>query len=104
MDYRGETGLEPKSDWDAFHGFVGDSIVARFSKEQIRSKMRTLKRKYLTRLGKLNQGEEPIFSDDEAFNYSNMFWGQNDPQIANPAENLLVSLFSIFVCFGFSFV
>lgn len=89
MDYRAERGLEPNADWDAFHRFFGDSMAAKFSKEQMRSKIRSLKGKFRTRMGKIKQGDKPIFTEDEAFRYSNMIWGQNDPEIANQRENVV---------------
>ncbi|CAA7032478.1 unnamed protein product [Microthlaspi erraticum] len=90
VGYKAETGLEPNSDWDAFHRFLGDSsdymAAAKFSKEQIRHKIGYLKAKFFTRIGKINQGEEPISTD--AFRYSNMIWGEIDSQISNQRVNL----------------
>uniref|UniRef100_A0A1J3E044 Glabrous enhancer-binding protein-like DBD domain-containing protein n=1 Tax=Noccaea caerulescens TaxID=107243 RepID=A0A1J3E044_NOCCA len=84
VDYQAKTGLQSNVDWKAFHRFVGDSIAARFSKKQIRSKMRDLKERFLTRMEKINPGDDPIFSEEEeAFGYSNMIWGQNDSDFAN---------------------
>uniref|UniRef100_A0A1J3CU94 Mediator-associated protein 1 n=1 Tax=Noccaea caerulescens TaxID=107243 RepID=A0A1J3CU94_NOCCA len=88
VDYRAERGLEPNADWDAFHRFFGDSMAAKFSKEQMRSKIRSLKGKFRTRIGKIKQGDKPIFTEDEAFRYSNMIWGKNDSEIANQRENV----------------
>lgn len=89
MNYPAERGLEPNADWDAFHHFFGDSMAAKFSKEQMRGKIRSLKRRFLNRMGKINQGEEPSFNDDEAFRCSNIIWGQNDSEIANQRENVV---------------
>ncbi|CAA7053395.1 unnamed protein product [Microthlaspi erraticum] len=90
VGYRAETGLQPNSDWDAFIRFLGDSdymAAAKYSKEQIRRKIRSFKEKFFTRMEKINQGEEePIISD--AFRYSNMIWGGNDSEIANQRVNL----------------
>lgn len=96
MDYQAKTGLQSNVDWKAFHRFVGDSIAARFSKRQVRSKIRDLKERFLTRMEKINQGNDPIISDDgEAFRYSNMIWGQHDSQVANDEINNVVSYYHI---------
>ncbi|CAH2052062.1 unnamed protein product [Thlaspi arvense] len=86
VDYRAITGFQANSDWDAFYRFVGDSIVAKFSKEQLMGKVSKLKGKFYVRMEKINQGKDPIFtklSDAKAFEYSNMVWGQSDSEFAN---------------------
>ncbi|AEE81848.1 GLABROUS1 enhancer-binding protein [Arabidopsis thaliana] len=81
VDYRAKTGFNPKIDWDAFCSFLGSSIVERFSKDQVLSKIRKLKRRFHVHSEKINQGNDPKFtrsSDSEAFGFSSMIWGQGD--------------------------
>ncbi|CAA7045960.1 unnamed protein product [Microthlaspi erraticum] len=82
------TGDLPNRDWDTFRRSLGDPIAAEFSNEQLRRKIRHLKGRFLSRMEKINQGNEPILGDaGEAFGYSNMIWGQNDSQVADDEIN-----------------
>ncbi|XP_023637720.1 GLABROUS1 enhancer-binding protein-like 2 [Capsella rubella] len=86
VDYRAKTGFETKIDWDAFYRFVGGSIHVKVSKDQLSSKIRKLKKKFLLHMEKINQGNDPHFtrsSDSEAFGFSMMIWGQTDAEFAN---------------------
>ncbi|EFH55130.1 predicted protein [Arabidopsis lyrata subsp. lyrata] len=86
LDYRAKTGFQSKIDWDAFYHFLGSSIVAKFSKEQVLSKIRKLKRRFLVHWEKINEGNDPKFtrsSDSEAFGFSSMIWGQNEAEFGN---------------------
>ncbi|CAH2079589.1 unnamed protein product [Thlaspi arvense] len=87
VDYRAKAGFQAKSYWDDFyHRFIGDSIVAKFSKEQLLGKIRKMKMKFFVHMEKNNQGKEPVFtkpSDAKAFEYSNMIWGLNDYEFVN---------------------
>ncbi|KAG7572237.1 GLABROUS1 enhancer-binding protein family [Arabidopsis suecica] len=86
VDYRAKTGFQSKIDWDAFYRFLGSSIVAKFSKEQVLSKIRKLKSRFLVHFEKINQGDDPKFtraSDSEAFGFSSMIWGQDDGEFGN---------------------
>jgi len=81
VDYRAKTGFNPKIDWDAFYSFLGSSIVAKFSKEQVLSKIRKLKRRFHVHWEKISEGNDPKFtrsSDSEAFGFSSMIWGQGE--------------------------
>lgn len=82
VNYQAKTGVEPKSNWDEFHRFLGGgSIAARFSKDQLLSKVRKLKRKFLVRMQRISQGNDHILSgtnEAEAFRLSERIWGQND--------------------------
>ncbi|CAL9234061.1 unnamed protein product [Arabidopsis halleri] len=86
VDYRAKTGFQSKIDWDAFYRFLGSSIVAKFSKDQVLSKIRKLKRRFLVHWEKINEGNDPKFtrsSDSEAFGFSSMIWGQNEAEFGN---------------------
>ncbi|CAA7055804.1 unnamed protein product [Microthlaspi erraticum] len=84
VDYQAKSGLQSDVDSDAFRRFIGDSITAKFSKEQIQSKIGDLKERFFTRVEKISPGEDPTFSDDEeAFGYSNKIWGQDDSDFAD---------------------
>lgn len=56
------------------------------SKDQLSSKIRKLKNKFLLHMEKINQGNDPHFtrsSDSEAFGFSMMIWGKTDAAFAN---------------------
>lgn len=81
MDYRVKTEFNPKIDWDEFYRFVRGSIVAKVSKEQVWSKIKKLRKKFVAHLEKINQGNDPLFTrstDSESFGFSMMIWGKND--------------------------
>ncbi|CAA7031422.1 unnamed protein product [Microthlaspi erraticum] len=96
VDYRYKTRYEPKTDWDAFHRFVGGSIAAKVSRVQLASKMRKLKSKFLADVKRINQGKKPHFtrvSDSEAFGYASLIWGEyeahgamNKPPLSDSSE------------------
>ncbi|CAN8323431.1 unnamed protein product [Cochlearia groenlandica] len=68
IDYK----VKPNSDWDAFIGFIGGSVVAtKFSKEQIMSKVCKLKGKFRERMRKISKGHRvPLFEETlEEYNH-----------------------------------
>ncbi|CAN8323416.1 unnamed protein product [Cochlearia groenlandica] len=78
IDYK----VKPNSDWDAFIGFIGGSVVAtKFSKEQIMSKVCKLKGKFRERMRKISKGHRvPLFVkpiDSQAFALSKLLWAPN---------------------------
>lgn len=57
----------------------------RFSKEQLFSKVRKLRRKFVLHMERIERGEDPLFTrltDSQAFGYSNMIWGVNQAEVA----------------------
>ncbi|XP_019083809.1 PREDICTED: GLABROUS1 enhancer-binding protein-like 2 [Camelina sativa] len=86
VDYRAKTGFQTKIDWDAFCPFIGGSIHVKVTKDQLSSKIRKLKKKFLDHMLDINEGIDPHFtrsSDSEAFGFSMMIWGENNAQLAN---------------------
>lgn len=74
VDYRAKTGNEPNSNWADFYRFLGDSITAIYSKDQVLTKIRKLKGKFIVSMQKGNT------SKSEAFLLSKRIWGpQNEP-------------------------
>ncbi|KAJ0255157.1 hypothetical protein HA466_0099550 [Hirschfeldia incana] len=69
VDYRAKTGHEPNSNWADFYRFLGDSIPAKFSKDQVLTKIRKLKGKFIVSMKKGNT------SKSEAFLLSKTIWG-----------------------------
>ncbi|ESQ47379.1 hypothetical protein EUTSA_v10027890mg [Eutrema salsugineum] len=82
VDYLDKEGVQPNSDWDAFYHFLGDSIAEKFSKQQLLSKIRKLKKKFLLHMEKTSQGDD-MLCDSEAIRLSRMIWGQNGSESAN---------------------
>ncbi|WZZ65696.1 hypothetical protein YC2023_077066 [Brassica napus] len=85
VEYRVKTRHDPSFDWDGFFCFVQGSIHVRFSKEQLFSKVRKLRRKFVLHMERIDRGEDPLFTrltDSQAFGYSNMIWGLNQAEAA----------------------
>ncbi|KAJ4893211.1 DNA-binding storekeeper protein-related transcriptional regulator [Raphanus sativus] len=85
VDYRVNTRHDPSFDWDGFFRFVQGSIHVKFSKEQLFSKVRKLRRKFALHMERIDRGEDPLFTrltDSQAFGYSNMIWGVYQPEVA----------------------
>ncbi|KAG2325197.1 hypothetical protein Bca4012_039685 [Brassica carinata] len=83
VDYQAEKGFEPKSNWGDFYRFLGDSFTARFTKDQVLTKIRKLKAKFKISMQKGNT------SESEAFLLSKRIWGsQNESdQSANHSKS-----------------
>ncbi|KAF2608952.1 hypothetical protein F2Q68_00044689 [Brassica cretica] len=69
VDYQAQKGNEPKSNWADFYRFLGGSITGKFSKEQVLTKIRKLKAKFIASMQKGNT------SKSEAFLLSKRIWG-----------------------------
>ncbi|CAG7901530.1 unnamed protein product [Brassica rapa] len=92
VDYQAQKGIEPKSNWSDFYRFLGGGgsfITGKFSKEQVLSKIRKLKAKFIASMHKGNT------SQSEAFLLSKSIWGllneshQSAEEMANhePSSN-----------------
>ncbi|CAN7049548.1 unnamed protein product [Brassica rapa subsp. trilocularis] len=92
VDYQAQKGIEPKSNWADFYRFLlggGSFITGKFSKEQVLSKIRKLKAKFIASMHKGNT------SQSEAFLLSKSIWGllneshQSAEEMANhePSNN-----------------
>ncbi|KAL0694781.1 hypothetical protein Bca4012_061961 [Brassica carinata] len=79
VDYQAEKGNEPNSNWADFYRFLGDSITARFSKDQVLTKIRKLKAKFIASMQKGNT------SKSEAFLLSKEIWG--GPNESDQSDN-----------------
>ncbi|XP_018508299.1 GLABROUS1 enhancer-binding protein isoform X2 [Brassica rapa] len=72
VDYQAQKGIEPRSNWADFYRFLlggGSFITGKFSKEQVLSKIRKLKAKFIASMHKGNT------SQSEAFLLSKSIWG-----------------------------
>ncbi|KFK30394.1 hypothetical protein AALP_AA7G255300 [Arabis alpina] len=80
-DYEEETKLSYRSEWDAFYAFIKDSIELNFTKEQLRSKIRKLKKRFTDNLAKSGHGKGPSFNnsnEEEIFQLSMVIWGEKN--------------------------
>lgn len=60
------------------------------SKDQLLSKIRKLKKKFLVHMERINRQSDPNFtrsSDSEAFGFSMIIWGKIDAEYANGDTN-----------------
>ncbi|VVB01595.1 unnamed protein product [Arabis nemorensis] len=86
-----EMKLSYRSDWDALYSFIRGSIVPNFSKVQLRSKVRKLKKRFTDNLAKSEDGKGPDFTnvdDDEIFKLSMIIWGKKNETECGSNENL----------------
>ncbi|CAN7120472.1 probable transcription factor At1g11510 [Brassica rapa] len=87
IDYRFETGSNPFDDKNALYELLKESVSFNPTKIQFLEKIRGLKKKFDSNLGKeKKKGEELAFSkshDLEAFRLSKFVWGDHDGITAN---------------------
>ncbi|KAL7102380.1 hypothetical protein ACP275_08G116800 [Erythranthe tilingii] len=79
IDFRNQKRVDPGSDLGDFHGFVKGKLHADFSKEQLKTKISRLKKRFITALKKFEHNRsDPVFtkqSDAIAFELSKKIWG-----------------------------
>lgn len=78
VEFKSKTGNNPFKYADAFHDFIKKSLHAEASSNQLKEKIRRLKKKFETNAGKGKNGQGPSFSkprDQEAFELSKKVWG-----------------------------
>ncbi|XP_024014794.1 GLABROUS1 enhancer-binding protein isoform X2 [Eutrema salsugineum] len=86
VDYRVRTMHEPGFDWDGFFDFIKGSIKAEVTKEQLLSKIRKLKRRFVVHMERITQGNDPLFTrftDSQAFGYAKMIWDSAEDEVDN---------------------
>ncbi|VVB01956.1 unnamed protein product [Arabis nemorensis] len=91
VDYEDVTKLSYRSDWDGFYSYIKGSIVSDFSKVQLRSKTRKLKKRSTDNLAKSDDGKGPTFTnidDDEIFKLSMIIWRKNNETECDPNVNM----------------
>ncbi|KAL8045398.1 hypothetical protein ABFX02_08G111800 [Erythranthe guttata] len=79
IEFRSQKRVDPGSDLGDFHGFVKGNLHADFSKEQLKTKISRLKKRFVTALKRFEHNRsEPVFtkqSDAIAFELSKKIWG-----------------------------
>ncbi|KAK6141148.1 hypothetical protein DH2020_025106 [Rehmannia glutinosa] len=74
------------ADMEAFYNFIKKKLLVDFSKEQLKTKIRGMKKRFLNALKKTENGGDPVFSkphEDKAFELSKKIWGGNNEGIKN---------------------
>ncbi|KAK7339590.1 hypothetical protein VNO77_20268 [Canavalia gladiata] len=78
VEYTSNTGQDPLKYPNAFHDFMKKSLHVDASSNQLKEKIRRLKKKFNNNAGKGKNGENPKFSkphDQKAFELSKKVWG-----------------------------
>ncbi|KAK6142475.1 hypothetical protein DH2020_022823 [Rehmannia glutinosa] len=86
IDFRNLKGVDPNADMEAFYNFIKKKLLVDFSKEQLKTKIRGMKKRFLNALKKTENGGDPVFSkphEDKAFELSKKIWGGNNEGIKN---------------------
>ncbi|KAK6141161.1 hypothetical protein DH2020_025101 [Rehmannia glutinosa] len=81
IDFRNLKGVDPNADMEAFYNFIKKKLQVDFSKEQLKTKIRGMKKRFLNALKKTENGGDPVFSkphEDKAFELSKKIWGGNN--------------------------
>ncbi|TKY71577.1 Mediator-associated protein 1 [Spatholobus suberectus] len=92
VEFSSKTGQDPLkfANANAFHDFMKRSLHVEVSSNQLKEKVRRLKKKFETNAGKGKNGEGPTFSkphDQKAFELSKKVWGSEQGGGANgPVE------------------
>ncbi|KAL1562399.1 STOREKEEPER protein-like [Salvia divinorum] len=71
-------GFDPNADMGAFYSFIKGKLKVDFSRDQLRSKITRMKKRFLNALKK---GSDPVFSkphEDMAFVLSKRIWGKSE--------------------------
>ncbi|KAL0405573.1 UNVERIFIED_CONTAM: STOREKEEPER protein [Sesamum latifolium] len=77
IDFRNVKGLDPNADMGAFYDFVKGKLQVDFSRDQLRTKISRMKKRFLNALKKGENGLDPVFSkphEDMAFELSKKIW------------------------------
>ncbi|KAK4420519.1 STOREKEEPER protein [Sesamum alatum] len=78
IDFRNVKGLDSNADMGAFYDFVKGKLKVDFSRDQLRTKISRIKKRFLNALKKGENGLDPVFSkphEDMAFELSKKIWG-----------------------------
>ncbi|RDY05318.1 putative transcription factor, partial [Mucuna pruriens] len=92
VEFTSKTGQDPLkfTNANAFHDFMKKSLHAECSSNQLKEKVRRLKKKFETNAGKVKNGEGPSFAklhDQRSFELSKKVWGNEQGGAANgPVE------------------
>lgn len=78
IEFKTIKGFFPSGDMERFHSFIKGKLNVDFSKDQLRSKIIRMKKRFLNALKKSDKGSDPVFSKRHevmAFEISKKIWG-----------------------------
>ncbi|XP_057796605.1 STOREKEEPER protein-like [Salvia miltiorrhiza] len=78
IEFKTAKGFDPNADMGAFHSFIKGKLKVDFSRDQLRTKITRMKKRFLNALKK---GADPVFSkphEDTAFVLSKRIWGKSE--------------------------
>ncbi|KAJ7948204.1 mediator-associated protein 1-like [Quillaja saponaria] len=78
IEYQSKKGSDPYADIGAFHEFIKKNLHVDVSKNQLKDKIRRLKKKYQNNAERGKNGEDPVFSklhEGKSFELSKKIWG-----------------------------
>ncbi|CAA0809775.1 DNA-binding storekeeper protein-related transcriptional regulator [Striga hermonthica] len=80
----------PNAEMADFYDYIKGNLKFEYSREQLRSKVSRLKKKYLNALKKGKNGEDPVFSnphEDRLFGLSKTIWGGSGSNTVQKGQN-----------------
>ncbi|XP_047945050.1 STOREKEEPER protein-like [Salvia hispanica] len=80
IEFKIAKGSGPSADMGAFYSFIKGKLKVDFSRDQLRSKITRMKKRFLNALKKGDKGSDPVFSkphEDMAFVLSKKIWGKS---------------------------
>ncbi|KAG6423478.1 hypothetical protein SASPL_113874 [Salvia splendens] len=80
IEFKIAKGSSPSADMGAFYSFIKGKLKVDFSRDQLRSKITRMKKRFLNALKKGEKGSDPVFSkphEDMAFVLSKKIWGKS---------------------------
>ncbi|KAK6914494.1 GLABROUS1 enhancer-binding protein family [Dillenia turbinata] len=86
IDYNAKNGKDPFQDMNGFHEFVRKSLSSDFSKNQLTHKIRRLKNRFKSNVGRGEKGKDPVFGkthDEKVFELSKKIWEGDEVANAN---------------------
>ncbi|XP_020238513.1 probable transcription factor At1g11510 [Cajanus cajan] len=89
-EFISRTGQDPHRYPESFHDTVKKSLHVEASSNQLKEKIRRLKKKFETNLGRGKNGEDPKFSkphDQTLFDLSKKVWGEASMLVVRPKFN-----------------
>ncbi|KAH6776074.1 hypothetical protein C2S52_013635 [Perilla frutescens var. hirtella] len=78
IEFKTVKGLDPNADMGAFHSFIKGKLEVDFTRDQLRTKITRMKKRFFNALKKGGKGVDPVFSkphEDKAFEISKRIWG-----------------------------
>ncbi|KAG8364618.1 hypothetical protein BUALT_Bualt18G0016200 [Buddleja alternifolia] len=78
VDFKTQKGVDPNANMAGFHNYVKGKLMTEFSRDQLKTKISRMKKRFFNALKKGENGEDPVLSNPHeymAFEISKKIWG-----------------------------